>query len=359
MSNPRVNVTRSPKKSKNASKQKPAEEKPAEEKPAEEKPAEEKPAEKVDDCPPTDESEESGDKKGAEDKSSSGESDSEQDSEDEPKKKKKKKKKKKSSEEEDSEESDSGESDSEQEFNRTAGFDSIDRSELPSEKGKKFIYPGWSKRPVESVREGPLNDKAQRIRIRNLIAESIRAPTLTYDILRRTKEANPWMNSKEFISVHHLYGENTKGNPRNLYNNMRIFKSPESAYVTRSRSQVIDWRKWVLEDGITILQFRVNPVHLEVFKEIQEELASAPVEPETRKKRTAKKAELEEGSEEDEAPKKKKKKTSPKKEKKSKKSRKRERAKDGDSPKSLKKVKFAEETPEESTPPVKIVQQAL
>lgn len=138
-----------------------------------------------------------------------------------------------------------------------SGFTSMGRVE-----GAGFFYRKWAEKPERIV-----SDEEQRLHIKSLITKYLDASVkelIGLDMIKRAvSNGNKWMESSDFLDLY------TNGRERG---HMRIYHDPSVPVVKPYRPQLIDERRYVSNPNsfdMTInRQFRVNPIHLEVYKEM-------------------------------------------------------------------------------------------
>jgi hypothetical protein len=128
-----------------------------------------------------------------------------------------------------------------------------------------FRYAEWN---VHRLNEVP-TVTGQRIAI-NKMFQRLKSPIKPNPIIEMINNVvatgqNPWMRRREFIKLHKLTAVDSKCN---VFCKAKIFADPSRPNITTSRSQAIDYRHFKHKCGI---ECRVNPFHIEVRKEQQQE----------------------------------------------------------------------------------------
>ena len=132
----------------------------------------------------------------------------------------------------------------------------------------RYVYASWQQEPRHVSKHGYLTDTVQRNLIKKLL---LKVPDGDEARMAKISEKdNLWMPAKDFVEKFELRQDGAK-NPRNKYNLMVIFNYPKNAYVHKSRSQCIDCRRDTRNKFAR--EFRVNPVFLEVMREIEQDKA--------------------------------------------------------------------------------------
>lgn len=139
-----------------------------------------------------------------------------------------------------------------------SGFDSVDREDILG-----YHYRCWATEPTSVV-----TDDEQRGHVKALIKKYLSGSVkelLGMDIIRKAAfESNEWMPSQVFLESYMVGRER---------GHMRIFHDPGVPTVKPYRPQLVDERRYIQDPDsfrmAVMRQFRVNPVHVEVFKDMQ------------------------------------------------------------------------------------------
>lgn len=140
-----------------------------------------------------------------------------------------------------------------------SGFDQIDRIEDIG-----YFYRRWSEEPERIV-----SDEEQRTHVKSLILKYTNGSMKDVMGLNMIREVvasgeNKWTESAVFLERY------MRGRERGHY---RIFHDPLVPVVKPYRPQLVDERRYICNPNTFDMsinrQFRVNPVHIEVFNEMQ------------------------------------------------------------------------------------------
>ena len=145
------------------------------------------------------------------------------------------------------------------------GFESIDRD--TSDLEKDFKYRRWQAEPSHHV-----SKEEQQENIRHVLQMTLHGkykfPWWKPMLDKVLDNGNEWMESREFFTMY------TSGREKA---NAGIFYDPKNPRVSASRLHIVDERRYKINKGTFFeqikRQLRVNPMHLEIYKEMVNEIA--------------------------------------------------------------------------------------
>ena len=146
-----------------------------------------------------------------------------------------------------------------------SGFESIDRD--TSDLEKDFKYRRWQAEPSHHV-----SKEEQQENIRHVLQMTLHGkykfPWWKPMLDKVLDNGNEWMESREFFTMY------TSGREKA---NAGIFYDPKNPRVSASRLHIVDERRYKINKGTFFeqikRQLRVNPMHLEIYKEMVKENA--------------------------------------------------------------------------------------
>ena len=140
------------------------------------------------------------------------------------------------------------------------GFETLNKNN--DRAAGEFVYRQWQSKPAMDITE-----ETQARYIRKVLQTSIegkyKSDWWTPMLRKVLKNGNEWMESKEFFDTYTSGREKANGG---------IFYDAQSPEIMASRLQIVDERKYKVNKGTFFeqikRQLRVNPVHLEIFREL-------------------------------------------------------------------------------------------
>ena len=144
------------------------------------------------------------------------------------------------------------------------GFESLARED---ESNGRYRYNKWKKRPVFMKKYGELNDEVQRRCIRKTLRDPLFLESKYHETISRVylSGENEWMKSTDFMARHGFSTDER-------YNNALMFFPFSTPYATPSRPQCFEARFDLSLKKRRARQLRVNPVYVEVMKELDKDL---------------------------------------------------------------------------------------
>ena len=141
-----------------------------------------------------------------------------------------------------------------------SGFESIDRDTSDIE--KDFKYRRWQIEPSHHVSKEEQEENIRHV-LQMTLHGKYKSPWWKSMLDKVLENGNEWMESREFFVMY------TSGREKA---NAGIFYDPKNPEVSASRLHIVDERRYKINKGTFFeqikRQLRVNPMHLEIYKEI-------------------------------------------------------------------------------------------